>query len=167
MHVHEDPDISGLDKLDHPGASALKTIVDSCLRKSPDERFANMTQRKAALEDVPLISVSEPEPDEGGTRRSTLLVLLTMAAVLLLIATSLAAYALLPVRVDESLSAFNPPASQVEHLLNRKISAEKLHAYELQAARLRGTAGLSSDRPILDRVHYLFLSAKSDILLSL
>lgn len=164
MHVHEDPDISGLDKLDHPGAAALKAIVHSCLRKSPDERFADMTQLKAALQDVPLIYVSEP--DEGGARRSTLLVLLTMAAVLLLIATSLAAYALLPVNVNDSLSAFNPPASQVEHLLNRKISAEKLQAYELQAARLRGTAGLSSDRPILDRIHYLFLAAKSEILCS-
>lgn len=162
MHVHEAPDTSLLDRLNHPGAAALKAIIDCCLNKSPEDRFASMADLKAALAEVPLVD-DEPSPSEADAGKVKV-VLLTGLAVLLLMAMSLATYSLLPVTALDLPLPLEPPVTQLERLLSSNLSGEKIEKYRRQAKSHRELSSYLSTRPVLDKIKYDFVEAKLDVL---
>lgn len=158
MHVHELPDVSGLDKLEHPAAAALKEIIVRCLAKSPGDRYADISELKEALLDLPIAEevVKERPPVAA-------LLVMTVVAVILLGLVSLAAYALLPVSTIENLPPLGPPLSAVEGKYRKVSSSAEGGKYLLEADRLRNLSGVNSTRPVLQRVGFYFREGNAEI----
>ncbi|HMW88608.1 MAG TPA: serine/threonine-protein kinase [Candidatus Obscuribacter sp.] len=114
-HVEEKPDLSLLERMaaESEAYAMLKTIVERCLEKDPNNRFADMEELEESLLAIPLVKASDNKnrkPDKNEKDVRLLIFSLVTAAVATVLVMSLAVYSLWPVaRVQEHLLQLKLP----------------------------------------------------------
>lgn len=114
-HVEEKPDLTLLERMaaDSEGYAMMKTIVERCLEKDPNNRFADMEELEDALHAIPLgprLDTEKRKPDKNEKDARLLIFSLLTAAVATVFVMSLAVYSLWPVaRVQEHLLQLKQP----------------------------------------------------------